>query len=119
MADYHERTTKDEWSKRQHRYVEISDEYAIAKTELEAHDLMKDIVLSEEMKKAEENGVESAAGQTRDAKASVRYKKHVLTRTEKAGVFNYLAGRKKAAEIWFDWARTVESTLRAEMQLAR
>jgi hypothetical protein len=119
MADYHERITKDEWTRNQARYIELCDEYGEAKTEIDAHDLLKDIVIAEEMQKAEENGVGSAAGQMRDAKASPRYRKHVEDRKGKSAVVNYLFGRRKAAEIWFDWARTLESTLRAEMQLAR
>lgn len=106
-----------EWECKLARYVELCDQEAEARAELENYDNCKATVIAVAMREAEIAGHKSAAAQRREADASPAYQQWCLERFAAAKVFHGVHLRRLAAEVWFNMARSEESSRRAEMQL--
>jgi hypothetical protein len=106
-----------EWESKLVRYVELCSQEGDARAELENHDHIKATVIAVAMREAEENGHKSAAAQRREADASDEYRQWCVERFAAAKIFHGAHLRRLSAEVWFDMARSEESSRRAEMQL--
>jgi hypothetical protein len=111
-----DRPSIDRWQSKLNRYLELADQYADAKAELSNLDNVKHTVIA---MAAKASGEGSVAAQQREAYASEQYQQ--WTRDHYAAVKQCegLRLRMRAAELWFDLVRSVESTRREEMRLAR
>ncbi len=105
-----------EWENKLARFVELCDQEGEARAELENHDNCKPTVIALAMREAEKNGHKTAAAQRREADASGEYQRWCMERFAAAKVFHGARLRRLAAEVWFDMARSEESSRRAEMQ---
>ena len=106
-----------EWETKLARYVELCSQEGEARAELENHDHVKSTVIALAMREAEESGHKTAAAQRREADASAAYIQWCYERFAAAKVYHGAHLRRRAAEVWFDMARSEESSRRAEMQL--
>ena len=105
-----------EWESKLARYVELCSQEGDARAELENHDHVKSTVIAIAMREAEENGHKSGVAQRREADASDAYRQWCMERFAAAKVYHGAHLRRRAAEVWFDMARSEESSRRAEMQ---
>ena len=106
-----------EWETKLARYVELCEQEGDAQAELENHDNCKATVIALAMRSAEKAGYKSVAAQRREADASSEYEHWCLERFAAAKVYHGVRLRRRAAEAWFNMARSEESSRRAEMQL--
>ena len=104
-----------EWERKHARFVELCDQEAEARAELENYDNAKAAVIAVAMREAEERGHSSAAAQRREADASPEYQQWCTERWAAAKAYHKARLRRTAAEVWFDMVRSEESTRRAEM----
>ena len=104
-----------EWERKHARFVELCDQEAETRAELENYDNTKSTVIAVAMQKAEGAGHSSAAAQRREADASPEYKQWCTERWAAAKAYHGARLRRLAAEVWFDMVRSEESTRRAEM----
>ncbi len=104
-----------EWERKHARLVELCDQEGEAQADLENHDNVKATVLALAMRAAEVDGHKSVAAQRREADASPEYQQWCLERFAAAKVFHGVRLRRRAAEVWFNMARSEESSRRAEM----
>ena len=104
-----------EWEKEHARYVQLCDQEAEARAELENYDNVKATVIAVAMRAAEEDGHKSVAAQKREAEASESYIQWCFERFAAAKMFHRARLRRLAAEAWFDLVRSEESSRRAEM----
>ena len=104
-----------EWENKLARLIELVDQEAEARAELENYDNIKSTVIGISMREAEKDGVKSVAAQKRDAEAGADYQKWCLERFAAAKAYYKAHLRRRAAEVWFDMARSEESSRRAEM----
>ena len=105
-----------EWENKLARLVELCDQEGEARADLENHDNVKSTVVALAMRAAEVDGHKSAAAQRREADASPEYRQWCVERFAAAKVYYGAQLRRRAAETWFDMARSEESSRRAEMQ---
>lgn len=104
-----------EWERNHARYIELCDQEAETRAELENYDNAKSTVIAVAMREAETLGHKSAAAQRREADASDSYRQWCVERFAAAKAYHSAHLRRLAAEVWFDMARSEESTRRAEM----
>jgi hypothetical protein len=105
------------WERNHAKYVELCDQEAQTRAELENYDNIKATVIAVAMRAAEEAGHKSAAAQRREADASEDYQRWCRERFAAAKAFHSVRLRRAAADVWFDMARSEEASRRAEMQL--
>ena len=111
-----DRPSIDQWQSKLNRYLELADQYAEAKAELSNLDNCKHTVIAMAGK---ESGESTAAAQQREAYASEAYKQWTRDHYAATKQCEGLRLRLRAAELWFELVRTLESTRREEMRLAR
>ena len=106
----------DLWQSKLNRYLELADQYAEAKAELSNLDNCKPTVVAMAGKAS---GESTAAAQQREAYASEAYQQWTRDHYAAMKQCEGLRLRMRAAELWFEMVRTMESTRREEMRLAR
>ena len=111
-----DRPSIDLWQSKLNRYLELADQYAEAKAGLANLDNIKHTVIAMASKASGEGSV---AAQQREAYASESYQQWTRDHYAALKLCEGLRLRMRAAELWFEMVRTIESTRRAEMQLAR
>jgi len=111
-----DRATFDLWPSKLNRLLEIGEQLAEAKAELENINNIKATVVAMAMKSSGESAV---AAQQREAHASAEYRQWCLDSYAATKRYEGLRLRYRAAELWFEMARSTESSKREEMRLAR
>ena len=111
-----DRPSIDHWQSKLNRYLELADQYAEAKAELTNIDNIKHTVLA---MAAKASGEGSVAAQQREAHAGEEYRQWCRDHYAAVKQCEGLRLRMRAAELWFEMVRTLESTRREEMRLAR
>ena len=106
----------DHWQSKLNRYLELGDQYADAKAELSNLDNIKHSILA---MAAKASGESSVAAQQREAYASDDYRQWSRDHYAAVKQCEGLRLRMRAAELWFEMVRTLESTRREEMRLSR
>jgi hypothetical protein len=111
-----DRATFDLWPSKLNRLLEIGEQLAEAKADLENLNNIKATVVAMAMKASGESAV---AAQQREAHASESYRQWCLDAYAATKRYEGLRLRYQAALLWFEMARSTESSKREEMRLAR
>ena len=111
-----DRATFDLWPSKLNRLLELAEQLAEAKADVENLANVKATVIAIAMK---ESGETSAAAQQREAHASAAYQQWCRDDYAATKKFEWLRLRHQAALLWFEMARSEESSKREEMRLAR
>ena len=111
-----DRPSINHWQAKLNRYLELAEQYAEARAELSNLDNCKHTVLA---MAAKASGEGSVAAQQREAHASDSYQRWTQDHYAAVKACEGLRLRMRAAELWFEMVRTMESTRREEMRLAR
>lgn len=106
----------DTWPSKLNRFLELSEQYAEARAELSNLENIKHTVLA---MSAKESGESSVAAQQREAYASPAYAQWCRDAYAAVKKCEWVRLRLEAARLWFEMARSEESTRREEMRLAR
>lgn len=106
----------DGWERKVERLISLGDEYAEARANLENLKNTKATVLAVA---GHESGETSAAGQSAAAARSESYRQWCLEFAAAFRECERLRLRLEAGKLWLEVARTVESSRREEMRLAR
>ena len=104
-----------EWERNHARFIQLCDMEAETRADLENYDNTKATVIALAMREAEKRGHKSAAAQRREADASDEYRQWAVERFAAAKAYHGARLRRLAAQVWFDMARSEESSRRAEM----
>lgn len=111
-----DRPSIDIWQSKLNRYLELGEQYAEAKAELANIENVKHSLLA---MAAKASGESSVAAQQREAYASPEYEQWCRDHYAAVKACEWVRLRLEAARLWFEMARSEESTRREEMRLAR
>jgi hypothetical protein len=96
------------------RLVTLGEEWADKEAAADLLEQTRRNVRAEIMRQSNESSVAAAEAH---AESSIRYKEHVVSMVEARRIANRAHVNYKAAQVWVEMARSVESTRRAELNL--
>ena len=97
-----------------HRFVELGHKWVDADAAASLLEETKKTVFAEMMRQSNENTI---GAKEAFAASHTTYKEHIDAMVEARRVANRALVEYKAAQVWIDMARSVESSRRAEMNL--
>jgi hypothetical protein len=96
------------------RIVKLGEAWADAESAASAYEETRRSVRAEIMRQSNEKSMVAAEA---FAEASIRYKEHIISMVEARRIANRAHVNYKAAQVWVDMCRSVESTRRAELNM--